>query len=935
MAKITMDPSKNSNSNKLRKLALQSIAEGIICIHETGIITFCNPGGMHLLGYESLQQLIHKNLADLLVSDRNDSQAIKKVSELQCHSPSESKQGLVRICCSDFSAVSFEFCSFPLVDKGRSLGTVVQFTPVNHQPSSARVLHTMIAEEQSAIVGANFENRIISWNRAAQNMYGYSQAEVIGQPLSIIFDSGGPDGQSRTSSNHDGATSDGVFQAIRRHKRGDLLTVSVAASPIIDIDQKQTGTIFVERNITDQQEQIERSHHAEHNVKQAEAMANASHALRAQFLANVSHELRTPMNAILGMLELAIDEADGESLLDYLKTAKSSANSLLELVNDILDFSKIESGKFEVESTPFDPREIIDQTAKSLSTKASEKGLEIFCEIDSKIPRLLRGDRRRLQQVLINLLSNAVKFTETGEIIVEAVQLSRMLDQTRIRFSVTDTGIGIYPEDQQRIFTPFAQGDMSTTRLHHGTGLGLSIASELVNLMGGSLALSSQKFVGSSFSFTLTLPVEDESNPVEQISLQLPDNLTVLIVDDNSTSLRILEKIFSNWSMHPLTASSALQATKIIERTPIKERGIALALVDGMMPGVDGFEFAEKLAKNSAIGSPPVVIMQSAADRALFSGKKKDASVARYIAKPISQSELLNVVVDVLDLYRTPAFHDRARPSSLANKTVKSLSILLVEDLEANRKVAERILEKRGHQVTTANNGRLALECIYKASTPFDVVLMDVQMPIMDGFQTTAAIRKMNDVSVSQIPIIAMTAHAMHGDREKCLAAGMDAYVTKPLDATRLVESVESIARNPRESNSADVKAIAAEFLIEIEPVFGDNENFELVDIDFSMSRLGDDRELFIELVNIFLEDAPELMNAISAGIRDKDADSLLKNAHAIKGLIANFGNNQCRQLAQELENDGREQNLDHAAEIWDDFENLFNKLCAELNTIK
>ncbi len=934
MSESSVDAASMRSSQQQLLNMLNSVAEGIYCVNLSGECTFCNSRCLQLLRYERPSELLGRNMHDLIhhthrdgrpyhVKDCNIYKAY--VAGSQVHVDDEV------FWRKDGTRFDAEYWSYPIMEDGEIAGAVVSFVDISakrEEGAHREHLAQLVEASSDAIISKDRNGVITSWNRGASELFGYDAEEAVGQTARIIL----PPDRTEEEPEIRAAVAAGrelkQFEVRRRRKNGELRNISLTISPIRNADRELIGFSFIERDITDRRRSQDELIKAKSAAEHAESLADAANRSRAEFLANVSHELRTPMNAILGMLQLALDERLDPTVLDYLKTAKSSADSLLELVNEILDFSKLESGKFEINNVPFNLRETIDNSARSLAPQAGEKGLEVLCEVDSVIPPQLIGDPLRIQQVITNLLSNAIKFTDTGEIVVRVKETRKLPGEVRLSFSVTDTGIGIKPEDQERIFSPFAQVDMSLTRRQHGTGLGLSICRELLSLMGGKLKLKSQLGKGSRFYFDLTLPVVDDAAATDHQRAELVQNLKVLVVDDNATNLRILEKILVSWSMQPIVAEDAAQALRILEQADDKEHDIALAIVDGVMPGVDGFELASTVAKTQGVGNPPIVIMQSAADLARYADKKVDAPVANYLIKPVSHSEMLDTIIDTLNLYE---HQTTTQPEAVIDKAQASqpLTVLLVEDLPANQKVVQSILEKRGHRVMVADNGQLALESLRRKGSLIDVVLMDVQMPVMDGLQATAAIRALPEKAMAEIPIIAMTAHAMQGDREACLAAGMDAYIAKPLEVQQLVDMVEAIVHSPASVKEKSGQSQNTHVTDPATTIVQDR--LKLVDLDFALNRLGGDSELFKEFVGIFVQDSPELVNQIALSIENSDHVQLEKNAHALKGLMSNFGAEPCVQLMRRFEQAGRQRDIASIAGQQAELKHLYQKLCDEL----
>jgi two-component system sensor histidine kinase/response regulator len=772
-----------------------------------------------------------------------------------------------------------------------------------------------------AVIELDLDGTILQWNKGAERMYGYRTQDIIGSHVSIILPPNRRLEFDRCIAMLKHGREVPPFDTIRRRADGSDISVSITASPVRDKQNNLQGYVSIARDISDRVRAAEALRDA---LEEAERASRA----KSEFLANVSHELRTPMNAIIGMTELALDEALSPELRDYLETTRESANLLLSLVNDVLDISKLESGKFELDEVNFDLRELIADSTRSISSRAYRKGLEIACKVADNVPNILHGDPLRLRQILTNLVGNAIKFTDEGEIIIEVTQESSSGKSCVLRFAVRDTGIGISEEDQKRVFAPFTQADASTTRRFAGTGLGLAIAGHLINCFRGQFWVESEVGVGSTFFFTARFALADEAKseakPVAPAVEKLRD-LPVLVADDNETTREILTKLLSDWQMKPVVAADAKTALEHMESAQSQGKPIRLAVIDAIMPERDGFQLIEEIKAKQEL-STKTILMLSSTDRLAFKERCQEVEFDGVLEKPISQSNLFDAIVSALGVSTVDSV--RISDFSKLPPTKRTLNVLLAEDTPANRKVAERVLAKRGHNVVPAANGREAVDLFHQNA--FDVILMDVQMPSMDGFQATEAIRSYEEDHRSEhrIPIIAMTAHAMVGDRHRCLAAGMDDYISKPINIRRLVEMVETYGQEgihsaDTEEPHANDRGFAKSLL--------KNETGILMDLDKALRRLDGDHSLLIDLIGFYLEDYPGLLIKMDEAAGAGDAASLERAAHSLKGLVANFDAMNAKEIAQRMEFSAKDRNIATASGLISELKTATAELATEL----
>jgi len=645
-------------------------------------------------------------------------------------------------------------------------------------------LSSAIEQTADQVVITDKEGVIEYVNPAFEKLSSYTKEEAIGKTPRIL--KSGKHKKSIYKELWETILSGRFYRYvfINKKKGGELYYEEKTITPIKDAQGNITHFVSTGRDITGRKQ-------AEEALRQAKKEAETATRAKSEFLANMSHEIRTPLNGIFGMTELALNTKLAPEQREYLEAIMTSAESLMQIIDDILDFSRIEAKKIELEPIRFNLRDSIGDMLSSLALQAHNKGLELAYYIPQDIPDVLIGDPGRLRQIIINLTNNAIKFTEKGEVVVKTKEVSQTKDKITLHFAVTDTGGGIPKAKQRLIFDAFTQADGSMARKHGGTGLGLAISQQLVELMGGRIWVESTAGKGSTFHFTVRLGLQ--RGKIEELIAAKPEDLKdlpVLVVDDNSTNRLILKKMLTNWQMKPTAVESGRKALAAVEQAMKAGKLYSLFLIDSRMPEMDGFTLAKKIKDNPNLAGASMVMLTSAGVRG-DAARCQKLGISAYLTKPIKQSELLDAIMLVLGI--SPKAKERV--PLITRHTIKEcrlrLRILLAEDNIINQKVAVHILEKYGHKVFVANNGQEVLQALKKDR--FDLILMDVQMPKMDGFEATASIREKEKKTGFHIPIIAMTAHAMKGDRERCLDSGMDDYIAKPLKAEHLTKTIDLV----------------------------------------------------------------------------------------------------------------------------------------------
>lgn len=783
---------------------------------------------------------------------------------------------------------------------------------------SKNYVEDIIGSMSDALVVLNPENKIVMVNKAMCVLLGYQRAELMDQPFETFFSQERLPGVRMWLRE---LIREGSIVSSDRHflaKNGGEVPVALSGAVLWDDSQKMRGVVCVAQDIT------QRIRAQEVMLMAKEEAEEASRA-KSQFLANVSHEIRTPMNGVLGMTDLLLNTSLSDEQWRFAKAIQRSGEMLLGVINDILDFSKIEAGKMELEIIDFDLRQLVEDVVEMFAQRARSKGLELISYMPAEVQSAVRGDPGRLRQVLVNLVSNAIKFTEHGEVLVQVGNRAQEADRYRLHFSVMDTGIGIRPEVLSKLFKPFSQADGSTTRKYGGTGLGLTISKELVEMMKGQLGVESRPGEGSTFGFTV--PLQGQSSGIKEVSSPNYNlkGLQVLIVDDNDTNRSILEHQMVVWGISIGSAADGPRALEMLRKAAEQGRPYDLVVLDMIMPGMDGIELAASIKADPLFAGIRIVLLASG----VLSGDAKEAinaGIMGYLTKPVRQSELYNCLVTVMGAPAGLKPERFVTRQSLAkNKTGFYARVLLAEDNPVNQEVALNMLNSLGCQVEIVGNGKDAVE-VFQKERP-DLVFMDCQMPEMDGFEATAEIRRREGAEGSgrRLPIVALTAHAMAGDRERCLAAGMDDYLSKPFNQSQLRTLLEHWLPDATEaSESSSLRQVEGKISIEDrrtdasfhEPVSLTSDPAERSELsrhidagslDQIRSLQGEDSSgVLKKVINIYLENSPNLLETLKRSIEEKDAEAMWKTAHSFKSSSANLGALALASLCKELEEMGR-----------------------------
>ena len=776
-------------------------------------------------------------------------------------------------------------------------------TSLGTSESKNRLLASIVEQSSEAIWTTDLQGIVTSWNAGAAAMFGYTAAEAMGNPRQIGKSNQAADAEHMKRLMKQERFS---YDAKATSKAGLAMDIQVAVAPLVDDKNQCVGKISVARDVTER-------NRSEESLRAARESAESANYAKSAFLARMSHEIRTPMNGVLGMTELLLETGLTSTQRKYAETVQRSGTSLLGIINDVLDFSKIEAGKLELEEVDLDLRRTLEDVVDLLAERAHAKGVELACSIPAALPLHLRGDPLRLGQVLTNLAGNAVKFTQTGSVLMSVSSLDESAEHITIRFDVQDTGPGITPEAQGRIFDEFSQADGSTTRKHGGSGLGLAIAKQLVEMMSGGIHVESVPGVGSTFWFTAVFKKRPGSAP-ERRNLAPTGTLTgvrALIVESSAISRGILHAQVSHWGMNCRLADSPEHALALLQQAAARGAPFDIAVIDLGLPGMGPLELARSIKALPQIAKLRMVMLTPVGNHAMIH-EARTAGLDACLVKPVRQSALYNALVNVMSGQTLE--HDARRAGERAGDTPTAArgTVLLVEDNLVNQAVALGMLNKLlGYQVTVANHGVEALSAI--AHSKFDVILMDCHMPEMDGFEATRKIRQLEAGTGKRVPIIALTANAMKQDREDCLNAGMDDHLGKPFNRRQIQEILERWMPSPSQGGPAGT---AAADTAPAQPALGDVLDQQVLD-QLKELQNSDNPDLLARVLTLYMQESPKEMARLAEAVSNNDADAVGNAAHSLKSSSGNVGATAMTQLCTQLQSAGRSGDLDFASELY------------------
>ncbi len=898
MADLALE--RSSASERVAHLAavVDSADEAIVGRALDGTVVTWNSAAEKLYGY-SAGEAIGGDLTMILPPGHEDE--IGKLFERILRGERVERFETVRVC-KDRRRIDVSLTMSPIHDgAGRIVGTSTIARDVSERKRADDVMRRQAAalREQAdlldlthdSIMMLDMEGTIRLWNKGAERTYGFTSDEAVGRKARELLATEFPNGREQV-----------IADVLRRYRwEGELTHTAKDQRRVVafsrwslrlDEDGNPDAILEINNDVTKRKE-------AEQALAAAKRDAEAASEAKSEFLANMSHEIRTPMNGVIGMTSLLLDTGLSEEQREYAETVRTSAEALLTVINDILDFSKVEAGKMDLEVIDFNLRRVVEEAVDLLAERSHDKGLELASVIHPAVPTAVCGDPGRLRQVLVNLVSNAVKFTDSGEVVVSTLLVEDEEDGMVVRFEVSDTGIGIAPEHQSGMFASFSQADASTTRRYGGTGLGLAICKRLVELMGGQMGVKSEPGRGSIFWFTARLGratgelVDAASGPPSL------NGHSTLVVDDNATNRTILEQMVRSWGLRVSSADGGLSGLAMLREAAMRGDPYSFVLLDYHMPDANGLEVARAIAGDPAIAEMHILLLSSSADRVQVR-HEPDVRIAAHLTKPVRQSQLYDSLATVMDK-ASPAGET---PAPAAPARASASQVLLAEDNPVNQKVAVRMLEKMGCSVDVAGTGAAAVRAVAEGS--YAAVLMDCQMPEMDGFEATAEIRRL-EAGTRHTPVIALTASAMVGDRERCLAGGMDDYLSKPLRDTDLAAVLSrwlpgaAALSESRRSPSAPAQA----------PVLDPDH---LSSLRAMAEYSGQD--LLPELTELFARDTPSQLAALERALAEGDASTLGQVAHTLKGTAGGLGATDAMTVCGRMEALAANGELDRAGTL-------------------
>ena len=886
-----------------------------------------------------MHSLLKRQLKRLGLTDQSQPPTLEMWQELLVRisqTYTESDQG--RVLLEQSLAIS----SQEMQELLRQIHTTSE-TKIKREQAQTR---TIIDSVLDAVVGMDQSGRIIEWNSGATEIFGWTKADVLGQRLSDIiipeeYREAHREGIKRFLETGEGHIVNKRFEIEALHRDGHVFSIELA---IISVYKEDTNTFYgFIRDITERKQ-------AMNSLCEAKEQAEAAAHMKSEFLATMSHEIRTPMNGVIGMTGLLLETELDAQQRKYAETVRSSGEALLTLINDILDFSKIEAGKLEFEIIDFDLRVALEESLELLAEKAADKGLELVGLVSGNVSTNLRGDPGRLRQILLNLTGNAIKFTQKGEVTVKIHLLNETDQHVDLRFEVSDTGIGIPADVREKLFQPFSQADSSTTRRFGGTGLGLAISRQLIELMNGEIGVDSVPDQGSTFWFTVQLHKQPPTFEAESVSSSSLQGLRLCCVDDHATNLQLLSQFAEDWGMEKMMASTPAEALAMLQENVSQGQSVDLAILDMEMPGMDGLMLARVIKADPRLASVRLVLLTSL-------GRRGDATAAReagfsgYLTKPVRKSQLHECLLAVMN-QRFQDDDDTSHSSSLITRFSLSETkgqartrILVADDHRVNQQLAVLMLERLGYRADVVANGNEAIEAVSRV--PYSLILMDCHMPEMDGYLATAEIRRReasprkregDDCMLAirhRIPIIAMTANAMQGDREKCLEAGMDDYISKPIKPDQL-EAILAKWIPPEKSEalgaSSDGQGEQRETTnqTQVSPSALLPEPVDEAVLEEWRSLGGQD---FIRrMADQFISDATASVTALEYAIRENDVTQIQNIAHGLKGICRNMGAGPLGELCFLLEEQNASLSSGQLTNAFRELQAEFQRVCQAFN---